>query len=141
MIIGCDIGGVVKEMISDDPIYGAIETIKNLEKNGHEVIFISKCKKNFQQILSAWLKNNNLPNKVYFCEEYSEKCAICINLKVNYMIDDKLQVFKEIPESINKIWLCNDYNKINGAKKYQPDEVNKVNICNNWTEISNLISD
>ena len=31
-------------------------------------------------------------------------------------IDDKLQVFKEIPDSIHKIWLCADPNKINGAK-------------------------
>ena len=54
MIIGCDIGGVVKEMISDDPIYGAIESIKNLEINGHEVIFISKCKKNFQYTHRIW---------------------------------------------------------------------------------------
>ena len=31
MIIGCDIGGVVKEMTSDDPIENALESIKELE--------------------------------------------------------------------------------------------------------------
>jgi hypothetical protein len=55
------------------------------------------------------------------------------------MIDDKLQVFREIPNTINKIWLCNDLNKINGAYKYQPDEVSKVTICNDWLSIEQLL--
>lgn len=140
MIIGCDIGGVVKELTTDNPINGAIDAIKNLEQNGHTIIFISKCKKNFQQILSEWLQNNGLINKVYFCEEYKEKCAICVKQNVNYMIDDKLQVFRDIPNTINKIWLCDNINKINGAYKYQPEEVKKVNICSDWNNILCLIN-
>ncbi len=140
MIIGCDIGGVVKEMISDSPIINSIETIKKLEDQGHQIIFISKCKDNFRIVLSQWLKSNNLNNQVFFCNEYSEKCAICIRLKVGYMIDDKLQVFKEIPESIKKIWLTSDEKKISGAYKFQPDEVSKVSICRDWDEIFQIIS-
>ena len=139
MIIGCDIGGVVKEMISNDPIYNSIETIKKLEELGHKIIFISKCKDNFRQVLTQWLSDNNLPNQVFFCNEYSEKCAICTRLGVNYMIDDKLQVFKEIPNSIKKIWLTSDEKKISGAYKFQPEEVSKVTICNDWEEIFNTI--
>ncbi len=139
MIIGCDIGGVVKEMTSDSPIINSIETIKKLEDQGHQIIFISKCKDNFRIVLSQWLKSNNLNNQVFFCNEYSEKCAICIRLKVGYMIDDKLQVFKEIPESIKKIWLTTDEKKISGAYKFQPDEVSKVSICGDWDEIFHII--
>jgi hypothetical protein len=139
MIIGCDIGGVVKEMISDLPISNSIESIRQLEEDGNQVIFISKCGEKFQKIILDWLKQNDLKNKIYFCNEYSEKCAICIGLKVNFMIDDKLQVFREIPTTIKKIWLCDDYKKISGAKKFQPDEVSSVSVCSNWNEIYNLI--
>jgi hypothetical protein len=140
MIIGCDIGGVVKDMLSDSPIPKAIETIKELENLGHQVIFISKCKDNFKKIISEWLVKNNLEsNKVFFCNEYSEKCDICLKNNVNYMIDDKLQVFKDIPDLIKKIWLTNDKQKIEGAKKYQPNEIAKVNICKDWNEIVQLI--
>ena len=139
MIIGCDIGGVVKEMTSDEPISNSIQTIKKLESLGHQVIFISKCKDNFRLVLTQWLKSNSLNNQVFFCNEYSEKCAICVRLKVNYMIDDKLQVFKEIPDSIKKIWLTSDEKKISGAYKFQPEEVSKVNICSDWNDIFEVI--
>ncbi len=140
MIIGCDIGGVVKEMISDEPIPDSIQTIRELEILGHQIIFISKCKDNFRIVLSEWLKSNGLNNQVFFCSEYSEKCAICIQLNVNFMIDDKLQVFKEIPNTITKLWLTSDEKKISGAKKFQPDELSKVSVCRDWTEIKNIIS-
>lgn len=139
MIIGCDIGGVVKEMISDIPIQNSIESIRQLEELGHQVIFISKCGEKFQKTILDWLEHNELKNKIYFCNEYAEKCAICIKLKVNFMIDDKLQVFREIPNTIKKIWLCDDIKKISGAKKFQPDEVTNVSICSDWNEIYNLI--
>jgi len=135
MLIACDIGGVVKEMINENVIPNSIETIKKLEKLGHIVIFVSKCKQNFRDILKVWLVNNDLQNDVYFCNEYCEKNNICINQKVDYMIDDKLQVFRDMPDVIKKIWLCSDYKKISGANKYQIDEVSKVITCNNWEEI------
>lgn len=140
MIIGCDIGGVVKEMTSDDPIINSIESIRQLEEQGHQVIFISKCKENFQKTILDWLHQYQLKNKIYFCNEYAEKCIICIGLKVNYMIDDKLQVFREIPNNIKKIWLCDDKKKILGAKKFQPDELSRVNICSDWNEIIKLVT-
>jgi uncharacterized HAD superfamily protein len=136
MLIACDIGGVVKEMINDNPIPNSIETIKELEKLGNKVIFVSKCKQHFREILKSWLLNNDLLNDVFFCNEYCEKNEICIKQKVDYMIDDKLQVFRDMPDNIKKIWLCSDYKKIAGANKYQPDELSKVIICNNWDEIS-----
>lgn len=135
MIIGCDIGGVIKEMISNNPIPNAIEGIKELETFGHKVIFISKCKDGYREIISKWLKTNNLKNPVYFCQEYSEKNRLCIENNVDIMIDDKLQVFKNIPDSIKKIWFCDDYRKINGALQFQSDEFYRVIVCKNWIEV------
>ena len=139
MIIGCDIGGVVKEMTTELPVRNSIESIKRLEELGHQIIFISKCGEKFQENITEWLKLNNLKNKIYFCNEYSEKSLICMKLNVNYMIDDKLQVFRKIPDTINKIWLCNDEKKILGAQKYQPDEIKSVNICSDWDDIFDLL--
>ncbi len=135
MIIGCDIGGVVKDMLSNEAIIDSIKSIKEFETFGHEVIFISKCKDGFRQIIKKWLKDNDLNNSIYFCNEYSEKKDLCIKYKVNVMIDDKLQVFKEIPDSIKKFWFCNDYKKINSALKFQTDEFYKVVICKNWLDV------
>ncbi len=56
------------------------------------------------------------------------------------MIDDKLQVFREIPNNIKKIWLCDDKKKILGAKKFQPDKLSRVNICSDWNEIIILVT-
>ncbi len=139
MIIGCDIGGVIKDMISDSPIPNSIESIKELEKLGHKIIFISKCKENFRLVISQWLRDYDLTNQVLFCNEYSEKCEICVRVGVNYMIDDKLQVFREIPDSISKIWLTSDEKKISGAYKFQPGEVSKVTICSDWNQILDTI--
>lgn len=140
MNIGCDIGGVVKEMTSDLPIQFSLENIKKLEELGHQIFFISKCKEQFQKTILNWLKQNKLENKIYFCREYSEKCSMCVKLKVNVMIDDKLQVFRDMPNDILKIWLCDDFKKISGAQQFQPDEVSNVTICKNWKEIYDVIT-
>lgn len=140
MLIACDIGGVVKEMTSDECILDAIISIKQIEKLGHKVIFVSKCKQNFRELLKNWLATNGLQNDAFFCNEYSEKKQICIKEKVDYMIDDKLQVFKDMPDKIKKIWFCADNVKINGAKKYQPDEVSKVVIFGGWKDIVHYLS-
>jgi len=42
--IGFDLGGVVRDLQSGDPIEGAIETINEIIDSGHKVYFISKCK-------------------------------------------------------------------------------------------------
>lgn len=136
MLVACDIGGVVKQMTTENSIDNAIESIKFIEKNGHKVVFVSKCKKQYQILLKQWLIDNDLgTNEVFFCEEYSEKNAICKKLKVEIMIDDKLQVFRDMPDSILKIWFCSDSKKINGAKLYQSDEYVKVSTCPSWEEI------
>jgi uncharacterized HAD superfamily protein len=122
-------------MISENPDLNSIESINKLEKMGHKIIFVSKCKQNFRVFLKSWLSDYNLNNDVYFCNEYSEKNMICELTKVDLLIDDKLQVFKEMPDTITKIWLCSDLKKISGENKYQSAEVSKVRICGNWEEI------
>ncbi len=141
MLIACDIGGVVKEMMSDEPIFNAIESIKQLELLGHKVIFVSKCEQKYIDMVRYWLDSNDLRNnEAYFCDDYDGKKEICDYNDVDYMIDSKLQIFKEMTDKIKKIWLCSDAKKISGAKKYQNDEVERVTICGDWASIVNVIS-
>lgn len=145
-IIASDIGGVIKNMTSDDLIYNSIESLKLLlSDSNNSIIFISKCKSSFQQKIIYWMQENiyNIIGKTntFFCENYDEKYQLFIKMKANVMIDDKLQVFKSFPDDpkILKIWFTSDYQKINGAIKYQPEEVNKVIICNSWNDIVDKI--
>ena len=78
MIIGSDIGGVVKYMTSDEVIYQARESIEQLIQKGHQLIFISKCKERMESQLRMWLVENGFgAYPVYFCREYNDKAMIC----------------------------------------------------------------
>ena len=137
--IGCDIGGVVKELTSQNQIPNALNSLnKLLESN--EIIFISKCRDNYMQLTKQWLEINSLDKiPIYFCDTYSGKIEIARREKISVMIDDKLQVLSTFPESIIKIWLCDDQKKITGAKKYQQDLLKSVKLVNCWDDIVTII--
>ena len=141
MKIGCDIGGVVKEMTSEHAVEGALHSIRQLQSEGHQIVFISKCKHSFQVQLTEWLCAHHLQHyPVFFCNEYSEKQQIATATNIDVMIDDKLQVFANMPPNVHKIWLCNDMQKIKGARKFQSTEVSSVHICANWNEVVSYIN-
>ena len=92
--IGCDIGGVIRDLVSENPITDSIKSINKLLVT-HKVVFISKCKEKYKDKSFKWLKENNLSSiPVYFCLEYADKVNIASDEKINVMIDDRLQVLK-----------------------------------------------
>jgi hypothetical protein len=138
-VIGCDIGNVIRNNIDSLPIVKSIEIINELSVD-YEIIFISKCKPNYQLKCTEWLKENGLDKfKVYFCLEFYEKVNIATQNNVSIMIDDKIQVLSKFNNLTTKIWFCNDEKKINGTKKYQPDLFNTLKLANDWDEIHNII--
>lgn len=142
-VIACDIGGVVKNQLNDEPIENAIESlIKLSEDKSNQVIFISKCKDSYKEKTNTWLEKYNLSHiKMYYCLEYEEKVKIATDNNVNVMIDDRMQVLRHFPSSIIKIWLCSDRDKIKGAQKYQPDFIDSVRLAQSWREIIDLIEE
>ena len=67
IIIASDIGGVVKDLTSDNLIQNSLESLTELS-HLHNVIFISKCKESYQLKLKQWLLENNLNHfKCKFC--------------------------------------------------------------------------
>lgn len=142
-VIGCDIGGVVKNHLNDEPFENAIESVIQLSEDiSNEFIFISKCKDNYKEKMNIWLEKYNLSHiQTYYCLEYSDKVKIAHDKKVNVMIDDRMQVLRNFPSSIIKIWFCSDPKKIEGAQKFQPDFIDSVRIAANWKQIIDLIEE
>ena len=82
-VIGCDIGNVIRNNIDSLPIVKSIEIINELSVD-YEIIFISKCKPNYQLKCTEWLKENGLDKfKVYFCLEFYEKVNIATQNNVS----------------------------------------------------------
>jgi uncharacterized HAD superfamily protein len=142
-VIACDIGGVIKETLNDEPIENAVESVIKLSENtSNMIIFISKCKDSYKQKSNMWLEKHNLSYiRAYYCLEYGEKVKIANDNNVNIMIDDRMQVLCTFPSSIIKIWCCSDPKKIEGAKKFQPEFINSVRIAGNWKETVELIEE
>ena len=142
-VIACDIGGVVKNNATDQEIDDAVESIINLSKDPSKtVIFISKCRDKFKEKSTAWLKDHHLSHiPVYYCLEWDEKVKLAQDHHVRVMIDDRMQVLKNFPASIIKIWFCSDTKKIEGARKFQPEFVDSVRLAGNWSEILQIIDD
>lgn len=144
IIIGCDIGGVIKDRQTDQPIEGAIETLKEILSNEqkYKLIFISKCKDHQRIKSNEWLKSENMEHvPVFYCYEYKEKLNIGLSNHINIMIDDRIQVlscFREYPH-IMKIWFCQEEQKINGIKKYQPDLFESFSLARDWLQVDDLI--
>ncbi len=140
MIIGCDIGGVIKNLISNQPIPLAIDTLHQLMLNDHQIILISKCGHNYQTSTIQWLKDYQLDHiPVIFCLSYEDKVEIAKLHQVQVMIDDKIQVLKSFPTTINKVWFCDDEQKIKGTRKFQPDLMANLHLTRSWNEIYHVI--
>jgi hypothetical protein len=54
MLVACDIGGVVRNIATGEPVIGALEGLAELS-TFCSVVFISKCGKSFQESSAIWL--------------------------------------------------------------------------------------
>jgi hypothetical protein len=140
--IGCDIGGVVKNQMTELPIDYAITSLKELSENeDYKIIFISKCKDSYKIKSEEWLKSNGLENiQAFYCLENKEKIQIARRENVRIMIDDKIQVLSTFDDYTLKIWLCDDHKKIEGTKKFQPDLFAKLRLALNWQQAIEIIN-
>ena len=139
IVIGCDIGGVVKNNVDDSPVEGAIQTLGELS-DSFRIIFISKCNDKYRSKSEQWLREYKLDRfQAFFCTDYHEKKMIAAKENVSIMIDDRMQVLSTFNDNILKIWLCNDPKKIVGIQRFQPDIFAKFSHANDWREVASLI--
>ena len=143
LIIGCDIGGVVKNQMTEMPIDNAVDSVKELnESSNFKVIFISKCKDSYRIKSTEWLKLHGLDHiQPFYCLENKDKIGIARRENVRIMIDDKMQVLSMFDAETLKIWLCDDQKKIEGTKKFQPDLFASVRHAFKWSEVNQIINE
>ncbi len=141
IIIGCDIGGVIRNQIDNTPIEDSIDTLKKLSETS-KIIFISKCKEAYLTSSQEWLKSHGLDSfQTFYCPDYKDKIIIASKENVSIMIDDKIQVLKTFNNEIYKIWFCSDSKRILGLKKFQPEIFESINLATSWKEVAHLINE
>ena len=143
IIIGCDIGGVVRDNITNLQVPDSLESINRLIEENYKIIFISKCKALYEEKSKMWLKDNDLSDlEAFFCINYNQKLAIALNQKVSIIIDDRIQVLATFINNhdLLRIWFCDDDQKINGTKKYQPELYQTMRLARNWPQVVNIIN-
>ena len=89
---------------TDCPTFpGALEVLMELDKNGHEIYYITARPKEHGRRTREWMKENGFPvrdDRFYYGMEDNEKTHIIKDLQLDYYVDDKpavLNTLKEIP--------------------------------------------
>ena len=140
-IIGCDIGGVVRDLGSGLIKDNAAAAIASIMERGDEIHFISKCKPAMEVTIKNWLQVHSLDHvSIHFCRDTGDKLEIGNELKINVMIDDKSVVLSAFPDTVRKIWFNPEKAKVDGAKKYQPDFLSSVNVVLSWWEVEGVVA-
>eukprot|EP01080_Neovahlkampfia_damariscottae_P003550 gene3550-6285_t len=140
--IGFDIGGVIVDTSTREPYEGALMSIKlAVEKYGAENIFVVSKAKNFwiKQNLELFEKLNFYEitgmkkENIYFVDEFKDKKEKCLQLGINFMIDDEAKVIRSCLESkvITPIW----YER---SKEECFDE--RIVPCKSWTSIRKFLN-
>jgi hypothetical protein len=114
----------------------AIETLKKLKKNGHDLYIVSFCGKKRALEGKEEIENSGLTNvfteQIYIKNPF-KKGDVLLNFGCNFMIDDRLDLLNKIKlvdPDIVTIWF--------GQKK---DDNNTQHICaENWDEVYKIIS-
>eukprot|EP01095_Lingulamoeba_sp_RSL-Kostka_P010628 TRINITY_DN3863_c0_g1_i1.p1 TRINITY_DN3863_c0_g1~~TRINITY_DN3863_c0_g1_i1.p1 ORF type:complete len:145 (+),score=18.67 TRINITY_DN3863_c0_g1_i1:104-538(+) len=143
MMIGIDIGNTIRNNIDESVLEYAVESINELINAGHEIIIISKCKKERQKKSRKFLNEIGLGDiKCYFVLHDNEKYDLLTrkNIVLDVMIDDKMKVLDTFTnENIRKIWINTNEKKIQGRHKYDPESLNSVDHVRTWYEIMDLL--
>lgn len=137
--VACDIGGVVRDLATGEPVLGALEGLAQLA-SGHRLIFISKCGQSYKERSLAWLAERGLSGiPIYFCEEDEDKVKIARDQGVAVMVDDRIQVLRTFPHSVTKIWLCSDEKKIAGTIKHQRELFQSLELARTWPHVMDIV--
>jgi hypothetical protein len=118
---------------------GAIENLKKLKKNGHQLYIVSFCGRKralegMKEVEASGL-NDVFTEQIYIKNPY-EKGRVLLNFGCNFMIDDRIDLLNRIrfqfPEIVT-IWF--------GQKKDACKNQNIQHICaEDWDEVYNIIS-
>jgi uncharacterized protein len=97
------------------PFPHAVETLQELEKQGHEVYYITARAKEHGERTKKWLIGNGFPvheDRFYCGMNDSEKVNIIKELQLDYFFDDKPAVLETLSDLSIKVYAKdNSYNR------------------------------
>ena len=112
----------------------AVETLQQLEKNGHEIYYITARPKEHGERTKVWLKENGFPvqeERFFYGMQDHEKVEIIKKLKLDYYFDDKPEVLNTLLNESIKIFLRDQsYNR----------HLNIPRIVN-WSDLEEIITE
>jgi uncharacterized HAD superfamily protein len=114
------------------PYPSAVETLQELDKQGHEIYYITARPKVHGERTKEWLKAQGFPvqdEKFFYGMQDHEKIQIIKNLKLNYYFDDKPEVLNTLlNESLKIVVKDQSYNR----------HLNLPRILH-WTDLKEII--
>ena len=119
---------------TDCPAFeGAIETLQQLKKDGHEIFYITSRPKKYCTQTREWMKAQGFPvedNHFYCGMEDNEKIATIKELALDYYFDDKPAVLETLSDVTTKVYIMDQsYNQhVNLPRMKQWSELEKIMI-------------
>jgi uncharacterized protein len=114
------------------PFPNAVETLQQLDEQGHEIYYITARPKAHGERTMAWLKQQGFPvhdDRFFYGMQDNEKVQIIKTLQLDYYFDDKPEVLKTLINEPSKVFVKDQtYNR----------HLDIPRIVN-WTELEEII--
>lgn len=146
-VIGVDFGGVMTDGLLDEgadatPIHGALEGLAQFEMLvSGRVHLISKADPKVRRLTLDWLARNAAhhtmtEDRIHFVDEDVDKAAVCRDLKVTHMIDDRIGVLRHLDTVTHRVLF--------GADSIPPtdaeDPLRDLHPLATWTDVVRVIT-
>ena len=111
-----------------------METLQRLDKEGHEIYYITARPKEYGERTMQWMIENNFPvnkDRFYYGMKDEDKVHIIRDLKLDYYFDDKPAVLETVSStSLNVFTKSQSYNRHLDIPR-----------ITNWSELFDLLLD
>lgn len=115
------------------PFPNAVETLQQLDKQGHEIYYITARPKAHGERTKEWLKQLGFPvhdDRFFYGMQDDEKVQIIKKLKLDYYFDDKPEVLNTLINETSKVFV----------KDQSYNRHLEVPRIVNWTELNEIIT-
>lgn len=90
------------------PFPNAVETLQQLDKQGHEIYYITARPKAHGERTKEWFKQQGFPvhdDRFYYGMQDDEKVQIIKKIKLDYYFDDKPEVLNTLINETSKVFV------------------------------------
>ncbi|MBM7691081.1 putative HAD superfamily protein [Peribacillus deserti] len=115
------------------PLTNAVETLQELDKQGHEIYYITARPKEHEEGTRKWMTQQGFPMQEgrFFCGmKDEEKIQIIRSLKLDYYFDDKPAVLETLSSEKLKVYVMNQSYNLHM----------KIPRITSWSELKDIIT-